>query len=123
MGRIQGDLKERTFEFAVSVMSLVDQLPNHTKGWEVGRQLIRSGTSVGANVREADSAFTDRDFAHQCNIARKEAAETYYWLQLCQRIGMLQGERLDQAVREADELVRILSSVVKGTQQYIAAKH
>ena len=122
MGRIQGDLKERTFEFAVAVINLADQLPNRTKGWEVGRQVIRSGTSVGANVREADSAYTDADFAHRCNVARKEAAETHYWLELCRRTGMLKGDDLEQTTREADELMRILSAIVKATRQHIESK-
>ena len=119
MSRIQGDLKERTFAFAVAIMKLVDQLPNKPKGWEVGRQLIRSGTSIGANVREADSAFTERDFAHTCNIARKEAGETHYWLQLCTRSELLSGEDCDAAIREVDELVRILSSIVRKTLHHL----
>ena len=119
MGRIRGDLKDRTFEFAVSIINLADRLPNRAKGWEIGRQFIRSGTSVGANVREADNALTDAEFAHRCSIARKEAAETYYWLQLCERTAMLNGEELTKAVGEADELARILSAVVRATQQHI----
>lgn len=117
MGRIHGDLVDRTFEYAVLILHLADQLPNVTKGWEVGRQLIRSGTSIGANVREADHALTDAEFAHRCSISRKEAAETEYWLELCKRTGMLCGQEVDQAIKEADELVRVLSSVVKATQQ------
>jgi four helix bundle protein len=119
MTRIQGDLKDRTFEFAVLIMNLARELPDDRRGWEIGRQLIRSGTSIGANVREADNAISDADFAHRCSIARKEAGETHYWLQLCERTGILTGEKVQGATREADELARILSSVVKGTQQYI----
>jgi four helix bundle protein len=119
MTRIQGDLKVRTFEFAVLIMNLARELPDDRRGWEIGRQLIRSGTSIGANIREADNAITDADFAHRCSTARKEAGETHYWLQLCERTGMLTGEKLRDATREADELARILSSVVKGTQQHI----
>ncbi len=121
MGRIQGDLMEWTFGFAAAILNLSEQLPNVQQGWVVGKQVIRSGTSIGANVREADSAFTDADFAYCCNIARKEACETHYWLQLCERTGMLAGEELDAAIGEADELVRILSTVVKATQQHIKA--
>jgi len=119
MGRIRGDLPDRTFEYAVAILDLADRLPNVTKGWEIGRQLIRSGTSIGANVREADNALTDAEFAHRCSIARKEAAETHYWLQLCRRTEMLAGEEVHEAIREADELARILSSIVKATQQHM----
>ncbi len=121
MGRIHGDLKERTFRFAASILRLSDRLPHAQKGWVIGKQVIRSGTSVGANVREADCAFTDADFAYCCNVARKEAGETHYWLQLCQHTGTLGGEELETAIGEADELVRILSTVVKATQQHIKA--
>ena len=117
MGRIRGDLKERTFEFAVAIVNLVRLLPNDTRGWEVARQLFRSGTSIGANVREADNAFTDADFAYRCSVARKEAGETHYWLQLCERTGLLSGDPLQQAITEADELARILSSIVRALQQ------
>lgn len=119
MGRIQGDLKERTFNFGVAILKAVDQLPNGHKGWEIGRQLVRSGTSIGANVRGADTAFTDADFAYCCNVSRKEASEAHYWLQLCERTELLRGEELAHLIREANELVRILSSVVKATQHHI----
>ena len=119
MGRIQGDLKERTFGFAKSIVNLYDGLPNNGKGWEIGRQLIRSGTSVGSNVWEADHALTERDFAHGCNIARKEASETCFWLRLCRECMLLEGESATQAYQEADELTRILSSVVKATQHFL----
>jgi four helix bundle protein len=120
MGRIQGDLGERTLEFALKILDLVDGLPHSTKGWEIGRQVTRSGTGVGSNIREADHAFTDADFAHKCSIARKEACETGYWLELCKRAGLLRGEALDAALDEAQQLTRILVTLVRTTQEHIA---
>ena len=122
MARIQGDLLDRTFRLAQTVLSIVDQLPNNAKGWEVGRQLIRSGASVGANVREADNALTDADFAYKCSIARKEASETHYWLELCQTTSLLGGRGLEHLLKETDEITRILSSIVHKTQDYIKDK-
>ncbi len=78
MARIQGDLLTRSFEFALMITKMIDDLPNTQKGWVVARQLMRSGTSVGANVREADNALTDADFAFKCSLARKEASEAGY---------------------------------------------
>lgn len=119
MARIQGDLKERTLAFAVAVLDLVNGLPNNGKGWEIGRQLIRSGTSVGANVREADAALTDAEFAHKCSLSRKEANEAHYWLILCEKANLLQGDELRRLMQEADELVRILGAIVRTTQEYL----
>jgi four helix bundle protein len=116
VARIQGDLKDRTFSFACEILKLADLLPNNAKGWEIGRQLIRSGTGIGANIREADNAHTDADFAHKCSIARKEAAETRYWLELCTSSGMLPPESASVHIKEADELTRILSSIVQRVQ-------
>lgn len=119
MGRIQGDLVVRTFEFAGMIVRLMEGLPNNTKGWVIGKQLIRSGTSIGASVREADHALTDADFAHKCSIARKEASETHYWLELCAHTELLGRVSVDPAIQEADELVSVLSAIVRKTQNRI----
>ncbi|MFQ5411570.1 MAG: four helix bundle protein [Phycisphaerae bacterium] len=117
--RLRGDLAERTFRFAKSVLDITDALPNNQKGWVVGRQLMRSGTAVGANVREADNAFSDSDFAYKCSIARKEASETLYWLELCGSTGLLDGEQLRRLMSETEEIVRVLSSIVQKTQRHL----
>ena len=121
MGRFQGDLPERSFRFAKRIIGLIDGLPNNVKGWEIGPQLLRSGTSIGANVREADHAISRPEFIQKCSIARKEAAETLYWLQLCKETELLGGEALEHPIGEADELVRVLGAVVKSTQSTIRA--
>lgn len=116
MGRFYGDLPERAFNFAKLVIGLMDEFPNNVKGWVLAKQLIRSGTSVGANLQEADQAFSDADFVHKCSIASKEACESLYWLKLCRETGLLRSDGVVQAMREADELLRILVSVMKKTQ-------
>lgn len=118
-GRLQGDLADRTFQFSLEILAVVDALPEGTNGWVLGKQLLRSGTSVGANVREADHALSDAEFVQRCSIARKEASETQYWLQLCRDSNLLRPtQELSQTIREADELMRILSTIVKRSQQY-----
>ncbi len=117
MGRFQGDLPERSFQFAKLIVSLIDQMPQNTKGWVLGKQVLRSGTSIGANVHEADHAFSASDFAHKCSLARKEASETWYWLRLCMACGVLSGALAETAAKESDELVRVLGSIVKKTQE------
>ena|ERR1043165_9543210 len=115
-GRFQGNLPDRTFEFAVKVLDLVEQMPDGTIGWVLGKQLARSGTSIGANVSEADQGFTDAEFAHRCSIARKEASETHYWLRLCQRKRLLTPAQTTQPLQECQELSKILTTIVKKCQ-------
>ena len=115
-GRFQGDLPDRTLDFAVQIVRLIDELPQNTKGWEIGRQLLRSGTSIGANVREADEAYSEGDFVYKCSLARKEASETLYWLTICERCGFLTAEHAEHAKREAHELACILSAIIKKVQ-------
>ena len=116
MGRIRGDLGERTIQFALRVLDLHDGLPNSPKGWVIGKQFIRSGTSIGSNICEANHALTDADFTHKCSLARKEASETHYWLTLCKRGKLLSGGELDSMIDEADQLVRILVTLVRTNQ-------
>ncbi len=116
MGRFYGDLPDRTFDFARAILGLVDQFPNTPKAWVIQKQIIRCGTSVGANIHEADHAFTEADFAHKCSVSRKEASETHYWLRLCRETGLLNGPAVDAALKEADELVRVLATVIKKVQ-------
>ncbi len=113
MGRFAGDLPDRTFRFAAAVTDLVDLLPNNTKGWVFGRQLLKSGTSVGANTEEADCALTDREFAQFCNIVRREAAETRYWIRLCIHRSLLAKDKAMPVLDEADQLVRIFSTIIR----------
>ena len=81
------DIQQRTFEFAKQIVLLVDRLPRTLAATEIGRQMLRSGTSVGANMQEADAAESRSDFIHKVSIALKEARETRYWLAL---VDMLQ---------------------------------
>jgi four helix bundle protein len=109
VARIQA---ERTLSFAVDVLRFVGTLPKDARGWEVGKQLIRCGTSIGANVREADNALTERDFTSKVSIARKEAAEAVYWLELVARADLSDGEASRHLRQEADELARVLATIV-----------
>ncbi|MEW6250182.1 MAG: four helix bundle protein [Planctomycetota bacterium] len=105
------DIKTRTFQFGVRVLTLVRALPRDLGGQVVGRQLARCGTSVGANVEEAQAAESRRDFAHKIRIARKEARESLYWPRLVRTTGMIAQERLQDIVVEADEIVRVLTAI------------
>jgi len=114
-----GDLPQRSKHFALRVLDFVDLLPNNTKGWIISKQLVRAGTGIGANLREADGALTDREFAQLANIARRQGEESGYWLELCHESpGMLTvPDSASALISEADELHKILASIVRKTQE------
>jgi four helix bundle protein len=106
------DIKQRTFRFGVRVIKLVGKLPRTVAGIEVGRQLIRAGTSVGANMEEADGAVSKRDFVNHVKIARKEGRESRFWLGMITAAELLHDPEVEALYQEADEIVRILSGIV-----------
>ena len=110
------DLCDRTFAFAMRAMRVVESVPRTTGGDVLGRQLARCGTSVGANVEEAEAAQSRPDYVRKMNIARAEAREASYWLRLIGQLGLVKRARLDDLINEADQLIRILSAIVKKTR-------
>ncbi len=110
------DIRERTFLFGVRVVKLVGHLPRTVAGLEIGRQLIGSGTSVGANVEEAHGGESKRDFAHKMGIAEKEARESRYWLRII-KATLLGDAEVESLIQEADELVRILATIIQKTRR------
>ncbi len=110
------DINERTFSFAVEIVQICENLtakPGVAR--TLGRQLLRSGTSVGANIEEAQAAQSSADFISKCTIALKESRETVYWLRLIQASRCANGS-FEVALKEADELSRIIGSIVVRTK-------
>ena len=91
-------------------------MPRDLAGSALARQVVRSGTSIGANIEEAQGASTKKEFARRMNIARAEARETLYWLRLISETGLLPQPRLREIITEADELVCVLTTIVKRAQ-------
>jgi four helix bundle protein len=120
-GRREFDIQKRTFEFAVRVVKLVNRLPRTVAGVEIGRQVVRSATSIGSNVEEADAAKSKRDFIHKMGVAHKEARETRYWLRVIQA-ALLDGDEVQALIQESDELVRILYAIVENARQSSRSK-
>jgi len=120
-GERRFDIQERTFEFAVQVVRLVGQLPRTVAGIELGKQVVRSATSVGANVEEADAAESKRDFIHKISIAHKEARETRYWLRII-KATLLNDDEIPALIQESDELVRILYTIVENARKSSRSK-
>jgi four helix bundle protein len=108
---------ERSFEFAVRVVRLCRFLDEQDRvSRTLANQLLRAGTSIGANIEEAQAGQSKADFTAKMAIARKEARETLYWLRLLKAAEIVESEKLNEITKEADELVRILTSIVKTSQ-------
>ncbi|MEX0586111.1 MAG: four helix bundle protein [Pirellulales bacterium] len=108
------DICQRTFAFGVQIVKFCVQL-NRTPGvnWAVANQLVRAGTSIGANVEEAQAGQSRADFASKYGIALKESRETNYWLRLLIASGLTSMNDTQPLVNESHELVSILTAIVK----------
>ncbi|MEK7440527.1 MAG: four helix bundle protein [Chloroflexota bacterium] len=111
------NIQERTFEFAVRVVKLVDRLPKTTSGMQLGRQLVASGTSVGANMQEADGAETKKDFVHKTGVALKEAKESHFWLRVIDATLLQKDSEVKSMVQEARELSLIIGAIKRNAHK------
>jgi len=111
----RNDLEVSTKVFALAVIDLVERLPKSRSGEAVAPQLIRSGTSVGANYREANRAQSKDDFTHKIAISTKEASETDFWLELITESPHLKTSGSETLMQEARELLAILTTIGRNT--------
>jgi four helix bundle protein len=111
------DIQERTFRFGVRVVKMSNCLPRTTAGFVIGRQVIGSSTSVGANTEEADAAESTDDFIHKMKIALKEAQESRFWLRTIVESELLVDDEVKALRQESDELVRIINAIIKNTRR------
>ena len=105
-------IDDRTYNFALRIVNLASEMPRASLGQVLCRQVLRSGTSIGANIEEAYAATSRREFTYKMSIALKEARETHYWLRLIRDACLLSPERLAPIVQEAQEIKLILAQVV-----------
>ena len=115
------DIRERTLKFAVSIINLIQSLSKNAAGFAIANQLVRSGTSIGANVEEAQDVSSKKDFIHGLIISLKEARETEYWLKVVKESGLTSGQKLSEALQEVNELIKILTTIIKRSKLNKAA--
>lgn len=106
--RVKTDLGDRTKKFALAVMALVDSMNGGPKHWVLGKQLLKSGTAIGAIYREACRAESRADFIHKIGMAEKEADETCYWLELLSDSRTIDPIIVQPLLTEANELLAML---------------
>jgi four helix bundle protein len=109
-------LKLRTKQFALRIIRLFSALPTTTVAQVIGKQLLRSGTSVGAHYREAHRSRSDAEFISKLEGGLQELEETEYWLELLVDGAIIPADRLGELRQEVDELIAILTSCVKNTK-------
>ncbi len=110
------DLRTRTKAYALRIIRLYAILPKTAPAQVIGKQLLRSGTSVGAHYREATRAKSDPDFVSKLEGALQELDETLYWIELLVEAELIDRQRLNNLIHESDELIRILVTMVKKTK-------
>lgn len=113
--RMEG-LRDRTKAFAVRVLRVTSALPKGVESGVIGKQLIRSGTAVAANFREASRARSDAEFIAKLGIVEQEIDESQLWLELVGERGHLPQEQLDPLIAECDELLAIVITAIKKTR-------
>ena len=115
------DIVKRTYKYALRIVQTAYKLPNSYGTYPIRDQLIRSGTSVGANAEEASAGFSRNDFIYKMAVASKEARESNYWLRLIRDSGIAKTKELEQeineAIAESSELKKILTSIVKTSKE------
>jgi len=107
------EFEKRTKMFAVRVLKLSAQLPNTPEAKVIRNQFSKSGTSIGANYREANRSRSKADFANKIRISESEASETGYWLEIIQEMEWLGDDKLIDTMKEANELLAIFTSISK----------
>ena len=109
----ENPIVDKSFQFAIDIVEFCDLLYENKK-YVIGQQLLKSGTSIGANIREAQNAESKADFIHKMKIAAKEADETEYWLLICKNAKSYP-TNLD-LIEKVNELLRILSKIISSSK-------
>lgn len=113
----QNIIQEKTLTFAINIVNLYKQLRDNGE-YVLSKQILRSGTSIGSNVRESINAQSSNDFINKANIALKEADETAYWLELLFRTNYINEEIFNSLTAKLNEIIKILSSIIITTKQH-----
>jgi four helix bundle protein len=110
-------LREKSYQFALRIIKLYKFISIEKKEFVLSKQILRSGTSIGANIEEANQAQSKTDFIHKLAIAQKEAAETNYWLRLLRDSEFLTDKQAESLLVDCDELQKMLASSIKTSKE------
>lgn len=107
---------DKAFKFAIRIVNACKHLQKEQKEFILSKQLLRSGTSIGANIAEANGAISDADFSNKISISYKECLETKYWLSLLKETDYINEKTFESIHTDADELAKMLFSIIKKTR-------
>ena len=108
---------DKSKAFAIRIINLYKYLCDEKKEYVLSKQLLRSGTSIGANVKEAIRGQSKDDFAHKMNISLKEASESEYWLELLYETDYITEQQFNSIIGDCTELIKILTSIIKSSRK------
>ncbi|MFY0697772.1 MAG: four helix bundle protein [Balneola sp.] len=106
----------KSYDFALRIIKLNKYLVSEQKEFSISRQLIRSGTSIGANVEEAIGGTTKKDFKYKLSISYREARESHYWIRLLRDSDYISAEQALSLLKDCEELLKIIGSIIKTTK-------
>jgi four helix bundle protein len=112
------DIRERSFRFALNIIKVCETIPSTRTGNILAKQLVRAGTSIGANAEEALAAHSKNDFVYKNNIALKEARETHYWIRLIQAASLVDSAVLGTLREESNQIMRIFGAIVSKSRKH-----
>ena len=115
-------IKDKSFEFSLRVVQLYKLLCNEKKEFVMSKQILRSGTAIGAMIRESEHAESKQDFIHKRAIAQKEANEAGYWLELLSKSNFIDHSGFDSIQKDLSEIQKILASIILTSKQSIHGK-
>lgn len=115
-------VKTKSFDFAIRIVKLYQYLCTDKKEFILSKQLLRSGTSIGAMIREAEHTESKNDFIHKFSIAQKEANEALYWLELLKATDYLNEKEFENINNNATSILKLITSILKTTKQQLVSK-
>lgn len=113
---IQRDIEKRSFDFAVRVIKMVNELPKSIAAYELGKQAIRSASSINSNIVQARSGVSKTDFVQHMKVALKEAKETERWIEMMIAVNLVSKTKTASLLQENVEIIKILVTIVKNAQ-------
>jgi four helix bundle protein len=114
-------LREKSYSFALRIVKLYQHLANDKHEYVMSKQLLRSGTSIGANIEEAGQAQSKPDFIHKLSIAQKESFETHYWIRLLRDSDLLSRKLADSLLTDCSEVQKMITASIKTAKRNLAA--